>query len=210
MQTNQTMETKRVAINELRAAPHNPPKRISGSSIRALMKSIEEIGLQYPILVTPKYEIVDGHRRWESCKKLGWTEIPILITVSDSSQAYADLNALSMHQNGNGVLFIYLQNPTKLTATQKSKCERAETLLGRKLMSKLYHTGASLQTFNIARQAATYCDRNTASFIRACTRWVMEFGVTQMREALESKVAVAVLFKAVENMQEMKTRKVVE
>jgi len=53
-----------------------------------LIKSIEEIGLQQPIVVFKKpdgrFELIIGQRRYLACKELGLKEIPALITVLKS------------------------------------------------------------------------------------------------------------------------------
>lgn len=67
-----------VEISELNARKEN-----SEESLSELSDSINKIGLQQPIVVYKKgekYEVIIGQRRTLACKKLGWTEIPALIT----------------------------------------------------------------------------------------------------------------------------------
>jgi len=57
-----------------------------------LAKSIEEIGVQQPVVVFKKtdgrFELIIGQRRYLACKKLGLKEIPALITsVKDETKA---------------------------------------------------------------------------------------------------------------------------
>lgn len=47
--------------------------------IDALARSINEIGLLHPIVITPDGELLAGQRRLEACKKLGWGEVPVRI-----------------------------------------------------------------------------------------------------------------------------------
>jgi hypothetical protein len=47
--------------------------------IAALAKSIEDIGLLQPIIVTPDGLLLCGERRLRAAKLLGWTEIPVVI-----------------------------------------------------------------------------------------------------------------------------------
>ncbi len=56
------------------------------SDMQQLMESIKEYGVIVPILVRPnpieggaKYEIISGHRRYEACKRLGITDIPVIV-----------------------------------------------------------------------------------------------------------------------------------
>jgi len=47
--------------------------------IDALARSINEVGLLHPIVITPDGELLAGQRRLEACKKLGWEEVPVRI-----------------------------------------------------------------------------------------------------------------------------------
>lgn len=47
--------------------------------IDALAKSIKEVGLLQPIVISETYDLIAGQRRLEACKSLGWSEIPVSI-----------------------------------------------------------------------------------------------------------------------------------
>lgn len=52
--------------------------------IKELADSINEIGLQQPIVVSRKgerFELIIGQRRYLACKQLGWKRIPAIITT---------------------------------------------------------------------------------------------------------------------------------
>ncbi len=51
--------------------------RQDNGDIGALARSIEEIGLLHPIVVTPENDLVCGQRRIEAARLLGWQEIPV-------------------------------------------------------------------------------------------------------------------------------------
>ncbi|MEM5777477.1 MAG: ParB/RepB/Spo0J family partition protein [Candidatus Aenigmatarchaeota archaeon] len=56
-----------------------------------LVQSIREHGLLNPLIVRAKdgmFEIIAGHRRFEACKRLGWTKIPCRVLEADDRQAY--------------------------------------------------------------------------------------------------------------------------
>jgi ParB-like chromosome segregation protein Spo0J len=59
--------------------------------VSALARSINEVGLLHPIVVTPDRRLVAGWHRLEACRLLGWTEIPAV--VMDVSPAVAELVA---------------------------------------------------------------------------------------------------------------------
>ena len=45
--------------------------------LEALARSIAEIGLLQPIIITPDGQLVVGERRLRACKLLGWRTIPV-------------------------------------------------------------------------------------------------------------------------------------
>lgn len=50
------------------------------ADIPALADSIRRLGLIHPPVVTRDNELKSGERRWEACKSLGWTSIPVQFT----------------------------------------------------------------------------------------------------------------------------------
>ena len=62
-----------------------------GSQDETLMNSIKEHGLLQPILVRPLshgFEIVAGHRRFQTCRSLRWRFVPCKIREMTDKQAY--------------------------------------------------------------------------------------------------------------------------
>lgn len=54
-------------------------------NLQPLMESMRKHGLLNPILVTPKNELVAGHRRLESAKRLGWHSVTAQIVENTDS-----------------------------------------------------------------------------------------------------------------------------
>ena len=63
--------------------PGHPFKVLDDESMQKLMNSIEEIGVQSPIVARIKedqrYEIISGHRRVHACRRLGLKLIPAIV-----------------------------------------------------------------------------------------------------------------------------------
>lgn len=62
-----------------------------GSQDETLMNSIKEHGLLQPILVRPLshgFEIVAGHRRFQTCRSLRWRFVPCKIREMTDKQAF--------------------------------------------------------------------------------------------------------------------------
>ena len=64
------------------------------SNLLPLMDSITAIGLLHPILVNEDLLLIAGERRLESCKHLGWKEIPARIVSLDEIRAQHDENVM--------------------------------------------------------------------------------------------------------------------
>jgi ParB-like chromosome segregation protein Spo0J len=52
--------------------------------VSALARSINEVGLLHPIVVTPDRRLIAGWHRLEACRLLGWTEIPAVMLDVDA------------------------------------------------------------------------------------------------------------------------------
>lgn len=64
--------------------------------VEALAKSIAEVGLLHPVVVTETHQLVAGDRRLAAVKSLGWQEVPVtvvnLATAGEVLKAEADEN----------------------------------------------------------------------------------------------------------------------
>jgi len=63
--------------DRLREYPRNPRK--NDAAVDRMCESIREFGFKIPCLVRGDGEIVDGHLRLKAARKLGITEIPIIL-----------------------------------------------------------------------------------------------------------------------------------
>lgn len=71
-------------LSDIEPNKHQPRNDFNEEAINSLADSIREHGLLQPILVRPlgehgNYQIVAGERRWRACRKLGMSEIPVII-----------------------------------------------------------------------------------------------------------------------------------
>lgn len=85
-----------VDINEVRESTWNPKKK-KGKGYKEVLKSIENRGLVAPIMVrtnpdeNTKYEVLDGHQRFNACKDLGYDKILIYdfgVIDDDTAKSY--------------------------------------------------------------------------------------------------------------------------
>ena len=54
-------------------------RRKDMGDIDALARSIGDVGLLHPVVVTPKGDPIAGARRLEACRILGWKKIPATV-----------------------------------------------------------------------------------------------------------------------------------
>lgn len=66
-----------VALEDLRVGA--APRRRRPGDIAALARSIDEVGLLHPIVVTPDLELIAGSRRLKAVALLGWREVPVTV-----------------------------------------------------------------------------------------------------------------------------------
>jgi ParB family chromosome partitioning protein len=79
---NEAEEVLRLALDQIRAGPHQPRGDFDETRLAELAASIKETGVLQPIIVRPGatgYEIVAGERRFRAAKLSGLTEIPAIV-----------------------------------------------------------------------------------------------------------------------------------
>jgi ParB family chromosome partitioning protein len=82
-----------IALDLIDEDVNQPRKNFNAETLRELAESIQEVGLQSPVIVQPKpdgrYLLLQGGRRFRACKLLGMTEINALFT--EKKDAYAQM-----------------------------------------------------------------------------------------------------------------------
>ena len=80
-----------IPLERLRLFANHPFQVRHDLEMRELMDSIGKSGIITPILVRPKenglYEVISGHRRWETCKELGIKQVPAKVLYLDDDEA---------------------------------------------------------------------------------------------------------------------------
>src|SRR5437588_3510267 len=71
------MQLHQVSIDKLIPYSHNPRK--NDHAIDRMVASIREFGFKIPVLARSNGEVVDGHLRLKAAKKLGVTEVPVIL-----------------------------------------------------------------------------------------------------------------------------------
>jgi len=71
-------EADRVSIDELRPY-HNNPKIHTEEQVQKIMDSIENFGFTQPIVANDEGVLIIGHGRLKAAKRLGITEVPVIV-----------------------------------------------------------------------------------------------------------------------------------
>ncbi len=81
-----------VAVSHIAPNPFQPRREFTEAQLAELEASIRQNGLLQPLVVRPapagaaagaEYELVAGERRWRAVRRLGWTEVPVLVKEPD-------------------------------------------------------------------------------------------------------------------------------
>ena len=78
------MKIDKVNINNLLPFNENPYRIREGEELESLLDSISENGIISPLVVRPteekdKYEVISGHRRLHTAKKLKLETVPVTV-----------------------------------------------------------------------------------------------------------------------------------
>lgn len=172
-----TKTIKTVPIGDLKPALHNPKSRTDFKAVRLrqLRANIEEIGLIYPIAVGKDMTIIEGHRRWDCCKSLGWDEVPVLIIANENANAvYAGVNANSETMDGCQVLQVWLKEPEAVSRTANKNITRLQEIFGRQMLNRLVKEKMSYRIFDTAIRISRYTEDSSKEFLMQAADWLLE------------------------------------
>ncbi|MBR3267560.1 MAG: ParB/RepB/Spo0J family partition protein [Oscillospiraceae bacterium] len=78
-------------ITEIEQNRAQPRKRFDDEALTELAESIQAHGMLQPIVVRPigekRYQIVAGERRWRAAKRIGLSEVPVIIREMSDAEA---------------------------------------------------------------------------------------------------------------------------
>ncbi len=198
---------KLLDVSRVIGAAYNPKNRTDKKNLKALMASIIELGLIYPIVVDPENVVIDGHRRLAVARELGWETIPAIILDRPPDRVYASVNVTSRKMGGNDALSVWLVRPGAVDARQASQFREMQEVLGRNLVEAVRDKGYSWRVYRTARQITRYCDDESNKTIQAVVRWLLEFAlIGQVMKAIEAGEPAKLLMEAVKSRKPIKMR----
>jgi len=81
------LKVQQIELSKLKPWHDNP--RINDEAAKAVAKSIESFGFNVPILCDRDFNIIAGHTRWKSAKKIGLKSVPIIVLEMSENQCKA-------------------------------------------------------------------------------------------------------------------------
>lgn len=79
-----------ISISLIEPNPDQPRTNFKEEELAELAESIRQNGLLQPILVRrvgSKYQIIAGERRWQACKRLGMSAVPVIVKDADDDES---------------------------------------------------------------------------------------------------------------------------
>ena len=165
--------------------PGHPFKVLDDESMQKLMNSIEEIGVQSPIVARIKedqrYEIISGHRRVHACRRLGLKLIPAI--VRDLSRDEAIIAMVDANLQREHIL------PSEKAAAYKMKMDAMKRRAGRPSKDNPRPVVGYLETADIVGKELDDSGRKVQRDIRL-TKRVPELLEMVDRESIAFRPAV--------------------
>lgn len=189
------MKFQTTKTNQLKSASYNPKIRTEKNALKSLCKSIKEHGILCPLLITPKMEVIDGHRRLAVARLLKIATIPTVITATkiNKDEAYEAINTTGKKMGPNEMIFVYINGGT-VPLNSKKKIIRLGNILGEANLKKLGNSYISIAILSQGDKVGRYCKDTSDEFIKAFILWVIKHKMTyQVRRAMEDGMSYTTL-----------------
>lgn len=175
----------RVSPHALRDSPHQPPGRSDAASnaLNALAKSIQQVGLQYPPLVTrdptgDTYTIVDGHRRVAAMRSLAWQDIPVLVSQGKPAELFSAVCGNTKPVTAAQWIEVYLRGGDVPSGPTKVNIRRIDEVAGRDYLQRLSDAGLSPQIWNVTNRVIRYAGIDESLKDRVLN-WLLDLKITR-------------------------------
>lgn len=166
------MMSKTVSVNEIEVGER---ARADLGDLAELMQSINELGLLQPIVVTEDNRLIAGQRRLESCRRLGRTEVPVVVAENitdavDLLKAERDENTCRKPMTASELIALgrqieALEKPKAAEALRRGQLKGAAVTAGR-LSVPANEEPSSVERFDSRERAAEAVGLSTATYSR--------------------------------------------
>lgn len=187
-----------IATSEIKTAKYNPISRTE--NIGPLLKSIKSFGILLPLVIDSDNNLIDGHRRLASAKKLKLEKVPVLKIDSKLSKdkAYEIINTNSKKITAKDMIFIHINGGTVPTRAL-NQINLLEEIVGMDGLKKLATVNATYHVLDTAYRIRKYCHETSEVFLKKTIFWLANhnMGFAARRAMVEVKVKKEVLTRAI-------------
>lgn len=201
-------------VGQLKASPFNPERRTEDAhKLHRLEEAIIEAqGIVQPIIVSNDYRIIDGHRRLQAAKNLGYVEVPVIISPLSLQVGWRVLNDTTLNvQSGDWVRAHYLGMALEnIPKVERGRIWQIKRLIGDDGFADLAQRNMSSNVLNEARRVAKYVEGKTNreqpsdDMLRSVLRWMIDIGQQfPARAAVRQNMNPKLLRYSIENNLEL-------
>lgn len=189
--------TQFIQTSKIKPAKYNPKSRTE--KLNGLMKSIQEHGIIIPLIIDSDNNLVDGHRRLESAKKLKIETVPTIQIKKGlaADLAYEVVNTNAKRLSTGDYIYIHLNGGT-IPRKILMQINILSDIIGDDGMQRLSKVGASYRIADYAYRVVKYCNNKQENFLKRTIFWLAENKMSfSVRRAMENRVKHDVIEKAI-------------
>jgi hypothetical protein len=170
-----------------------------------LLSSVKYDGLIRPIVVNPDYQVIEGRKRFDAVKRLGFEGVPVVVIPAQAAyRTCRNLEETKIPLSPPDKLKIYLEDRIALPARQCSELSGMKLVIGCTLMKMLAKAGKGVGTYRLARRLTRLCGDTTDKSVRKCLRWLLKHGdEKRVRQALSRQVNPMTILQCIEKDRDL-------
>ena len=204
------MKYMEVSIAEIKESKYNPTIRTDRENpkYRKLRHNIKTNGLIVPIVVSSGMKLVDGHRRLNCLKDLGYEKVPAVIndniTAKNYDRMFVAANEDSMTITTAQECERYLKGA--LISERTLKCiQYLEEIGGRNFIKRIVSLNKSPVSYHIAiNQFKSYTKITNRAMLRKVVYWMLNIGSAyKLKSAIAGFIPANILVSAIENRKDI-------
>ena len=204
------MKYMEVSIVKIKESKYNPSIRTKRENVKykKLRSNIERNGLIVPIVIGSGMKLIEGHRRVNCFKDLGYETIPAIINSNITAKNYDKMflaaNEDSMNINTAQECERYLMGALISSSTHRM-IKELEEIAGRNFIKRIVADGNSPITYKRAiTQFQTYTGIKTKKMAKKVVYWMLNVGSAyKLKSAMGFFIPANILIGAIEERRDI-------
>ena len=195
------MKIELLPIETVREAPFNPALRTLPHKMKELRDSIEEHGIEVPLIIGSYGVLGDGHRRLACARELGLEVVPVVRSKTRTSwDIYADNSTQRPTRASEWLQAVVKGFPIDMVPI-KHRRHIADVMRvhPRDELIRMANIGQSPTIINFARRVGRHIGDTSDPMLRKIDNWFIKHGVQyKTRKAIEDGCTPDTVFRAIE------------